>query len=87
MRIAEAAITMTIETPYAASSPSVSSERPNSRAITTPIAAAATETTRNDDAVSAPVASEPRPDEPIRLRTDAEAYAPCRTTPSGQRAR
>ena len=31
--------------------------------------------------------SEPTPSESVRLLTDAEAYGPCRTTPSGQTAR
>ena len=78
---------MTTKSPYAASRPSVSAERPNSRAITTPMPAAIADTMRKEPAVSAPLAIEPRPTESVRLLTDAEAYAPCRTTVSGQDAR
>ena len=59
----------------AAKKPSVSSVRPNSRAMTTPITAANPLTTSSDAAVSAALPSEPRPGpgESVRLRTDAEA--------------
>ena len=78
---------ITTNTPYAAKNPSVCSVRPNSRAMTTPITAAKPLTTSSEVAVSAALARDPRPDDSVRLATDAEAYGPCRTTPSGQAAR
>ena len=51
----------------------------------TPTTAARPVCTASASAVTAPVAREPRPVESVRLPTDAEAYAPCRPTPSGQR--
>ena len=87
IRIACEASTTTMKTPYAAKKPSVSSVRPNSRAITTPAIADSAVTTSAEVAVSAALLREPRPGESVRLRTDAEGYAPCRTTVSGQAAR
>ena len=81
------AVTTTTKTPYAAKNPSVSSVRPNSRAMSTPTSAAKPLTTRREVAVRAAEPSEPRPDESVRLLTDAEAYGPCRTTLSGQAPR
>ncbi len=87
IRIDWAAIVITMKTPYAAKNPSVSSVRPNSCAMRTPTTAANPETTSVEAAVSAALAAEPAPDESVRLLTDAEAYGPCRTTPSGQAPR
>ena len=82
-----AAVTTTTKTPYAAKNPSVSSVLPNSRAMSTPTSAANPLTTISEVAVSAAEPREPRPGESVRLRIDAEAYGPCRTTLSGQAPR
>jgi hypothetical protein len=49
----------------------------------TPIAAATADTRSKDNAVSAPLPKEPRRGKSVRLLTDREAYARCRTTASG----
>ena len=62
-----------MNTPYAAKKPSVSAVRPSSRAMITPTTAARPVCTASANAVTAPVAREPRPFEALRFSTDAEA--------------
>ena len=63
-------------TPYDAKKPSVSAVRPKSRAMMTPTTAARPVCTASATAVTAPLPSEPSPDETVRLATIRGSYAP-----------